>query len=96
MARLQMNLKSQYRRGGIIAILLFMLTPAVATACTCALTSSTCDIEWKRGQIVFLGKVTAMDSIPSLQSTTGYGHTGEYLSCEYGSFHVYDFVTAFP
>src|SRR3989442_8132706 len=72
-----MNLKSEYSRGGIIAILLLMLTPAVATACTCALMPSTCDIEWKRGQIVFLGKVIALDSIPNPQSTAEYRFHGQ-------------------
>jgi len=77
MPRLQMNLKSHYSRGGIAAILLFMLTPAVATACTCALMPSTCDLEWKRGEIVFLGKVIALDSNPNPPSAAEYRFPGQ-------------------
>lgn len=59
-----MNLKSHIRYGWIATILLIVLTPAAATACTCHMPMPyTCGNEGDRGESVFLGKVTAMDLI---------------------------------
>lgn len=40
-------------------VLLYITLPGVALACTCARSESTCGGEWKHGEVVFLGKVTA-------------------------------------
>jgi len=58
-----MNPNSHIRYGWIAGILLIMLTPAAATACVCPNMPYWCNIEWKRDEPIFLGKVTAKDLI---------------------------------
>jgi hypothetical protein len=67
-----MNSQPNLRRGCIAAILSIMFTPVVATACSCVITASVCDVDWKRGEVIFLGKVTARDSIPNPLSNSQY------------------------
>ena len=48
------------RPAFLVAILLVLLMPPAVSACTCVGESSTCDTNWKSGEVVFLGTVTAM------------------------------------
>lgn len=72
-----MDLKSHFRRGCIAAILSIMFTPAVATACSCVTTTTACNVDWKRGEVIFLGKVTARDLIPNPLSNAQYGYPAQ-------------------
>ncbi|HEX5705134.1 MAG TPA: hypothetical protein VFX97_18185 [Pyrinomonadaceae bacterium] len=53
----------EFWRGILIAACLIMLTPALAIACSCMFSPNTCSIDWKKGELVFLGKVTTKEPI---------------------------------
>jgi hypothetical protein len=58
----------------LLAALLLVFAPMVGHACSCM--DAPCNPAWKRGEVVFLGEVTAKETIPRAENNATYSLTG--------------------